>query len=710
MKTADSVSFSPEIEWQKITLGVIFLLGLILFCPDRSPAQLDPTFGTGGVATSAEAGPPVGSFVLSDGKILVATKTSFVRFNADGTLDSSYGPNGAVQLAIPYIGQTHTITAAARQTDGKIVLVGFDNGDGLVMRFNENGTLDTSFAGGGIHRPNLAIGFNDQLQAVLIQPDGKIVAAGYASSVTGAYSSTLIRYNPNGTLDPGFGGDGFMLYPAASYQFFPMKLLRQSDGKLILMGKDNYDGPTGFARRINADGSIDSTYPLINFTNEAFYSATLQPDDKLVVAGRIAKTTSWGRGHKDVLVSRYTTAGALDAAFGTGGQTSFDVTSFLDDAPNAVAVRPDGQILVSTTTFIPSNRSSRHGVTLGLARLSADGTTVTGKFLETNSGGFYWSLLTVLGDGKILTTHYNTYASESILLTRAVDVPVESYRFKATPFDFVYGPDDSKAKAEPTIFRPSDRKWYPNQVFPGYFFGLADDIPVPADYLGNYYSQLAMFRPSNGTWYIARSYFNAASNYVSVPWGMTGDVPAPADFDGDSRTDIAVFRPSNGVWYIRNSADDSYRFVQWGINGDKPAPGDFDGDGAADVAVWRPSDGVWYILKSSNGQPSFIHFGSTGDIPVQEDYDGDGKTDIAVWRPSTGVWYILKSSDGNFIYLQWGLASDVPVPADYDGDLKTDFAVWRPSTARWYIYYSADNSNAQFPWGLVGDVPVEGKN
>lgn len=690
---------------------IVALLGLILLGHDGIFAQLDPTFGTNGVATAAEAGPPLGSFVLADGKILVVTQSSFIRFNGNGTLDNTYGTNGVVQLSIPYLGQIHAMTGAARQSDGKIVLVGYDNNDGIILRFNENGTLDPGFASGGIHRPNISIGFRDGFDAVVIQPDGKIVGTGFAANVVGTSDLFLIRYNSNGTLDAGFGTDGFIVHHEFSSQISPAIMLRQSDGKLIILRKNGFDNLAGLARRFNSDGTADNSYPTINFTNGAYFAAALQPDDKLLIAGKSTKTATLERTHSDVLVSRYTTSGALDTAFGTNGQTSFDVTSFFDDVPHAITVAPDGQILVSIATFVPTNRGPIRGTMLALARLTAAGTTVNGKFLETNSSGYGNGFLTVLADGKILTAYYNDFPTSLILLTRAAGVPVQTYLFKGTPFDIVYNPGDDKPRAEPTIFRPSDRKWYPYPTYPGYFFGLADDIPVPADYIGNFFdSELAMFRPSNGTWYIARNPYTAATNYLSIPWGMSGDVPAPADFDGDGKSDIAVFRPANGVWYIRNGSDGSYRFVQWGLNGDKPAAGDYDGDGRADIAVWRPSDGVWYVLRSSDGQPSFVHFGSTGDIPVQEDYDGDGRTDIAVWRPSTGVWYVLKSSDGNFIYLQWGLPTDVPAPADYDGDLKTDFAVWRPSTARWYIYYSADNSNAQFPWGSVGDLPVQGKN
>jgi hypothetical protein len=100
----------------------------------------------------------------------------------------------------------------------------------------------------------------------------------------------------------------------------------------------------------------------------------------------------------------------------------------------------------------------------------------------------------------------------------------------------------------------------------------------------------------------------------SVQFGTNGDIPQTADFDGDSRTDYAVYRPSNGTWYILRSSDSQFQAAQFGASGDIPAARDYDGDGRADYAVFRPSNGTWYLLQTTKGFAA-TKFGLDGDVP-----------------------------------------------------------------------------------------------
>lgn len=265
---------------------------------------------------------------------------------------------------------------------------------------------------------------------------------------------------------------------------------------------------------------------------------------------------------------------------------------------------------------------------------------------------------------------------------------------------------DGDGKTDISVFRPSDGGWYLLRSQAGLLgvgFGTVSDKIVPADYDGDGRTDVAVYRPATGIWYVINSATNTLSYYS---FGVAEDLPAPADHDGDGRADVCVFRPSSGTFYRQFSSNGVISAVQFGAAGDHPTVGDFDGDGKADIAVYRPANGGWYRLNSSDGNFVGIQFGFATDVIAPADFDGDGRTDVAVYRPAEGYWYLITSSNNAFVATNFGLANDWPAPGDYDGDGRADLTVFRPSDGTWYRLNSSNGVFVAQPFGANGDLPT----
>ena len=240
--------------------------------------NLDPTFsGDGKVITPMGTDMDMAESVAirPDGKIVVVGQVwdevnwdyeiGLARYNTDGSLDGSFSwPDG--KLIADISGEDDYINSMVLQPDGKIVLAGRSDDALLVARYNPNGSRDASFMGAGIFRISIGLG-GGAAASVALQPDGKIVAAGYSNSGDNYLDFTLVRCNADGSLDESFGVDGIATSDFASSHDVAYSVALQSDGKIVMAGytaefepPEQYDNFDFALTRHNTDGSLDLSF------------------------------------------------------------------------------------------------------------------------------------------------------------------------------------------------------------------------------------------------------------------------------------------------------------------------------------------------------------------------------------------------------------------------------------------------------------------
>ncbi len=310
-----------------------------------------------------------------------------------------------------------------------------------------------------------------------------------------------------------------------------------------------------------------------------------------------------------------------------------------------------------------------------------------------------WRGFAARGLGESASIQNVGSGSNNTAVTEAFDVPAQCRT--TTRADF-----DGDGRSDISVYRPAEGNWYLNRSANGfavYKWGLETDVPAPGDYDGDGKTDIAIFRPTDDgnlpDFYILNS---ATSTPTYFSWGTSGDIPAVEDLDGDGRSDLIIFRPSTNRFWILKSSDGSVLHHR-PMPGSHPVVADFDGDGRSDIGVYE--NGLWLVSLSTVDYQSGLvtEWGQAGDLPVHADFDGDGIVDIAVYRSSEGMWYIRRSS-GGISYIPFGIATDIPVPADFDGDGRADVAVYRDGT--WYISQSTAGVSV-FQYGLADDRPIQ---
>jgi len=333
------------------------------FCALRYNANgtVDTSFGSGGSVTTSLGTSDDwanGVAVQPDGKIVLAglcvngATVDFcaLRYNANGTLDTSFGSGGKVITPVDTVDDY--AKALILQPDGKIVLAGncFNgtNSSFCAVRYNANGTLDASFGTAG--KVITPVGtFTSAASALALQPDGKLVLAGSCSNGTNDDFCAL-RYNANGTPDSSFGSAGKVFAAVGTGLDDATALALQPDGKLVLSGYCYVGINADFcALRLNTNGTLDTSFGIagkvitpVGTGNDFVQALALQPDGKLVLAGRCFNGTD-----DDFCALRYSANGSLDTTFGGGGKVITQVSSGNDDIANAIALQPDGKLVLA---------------------------------------------------------------------------------------------------------------------------------------------------------------------------------------------------------------------------------------------------------------------------------------------------------------------------------------------------------------------------
>lgn len=696
--------------------------------------------------------------LLPDGSLIAGGRHSDInlrgdfymrKFTASGAIDTSFGTNGFVRTnfhirtdgvhgndipqvlkvqpdgKILFAGRCDVLTAGPFSSPMGPVFVDFGN-DACVVRYNANGTLDSSFGGFPVPVSNgsqtymvpidpgkvifqTGIRTNGQLRGtggiyydMAIQPDGKIVLIGETrdeippfgqnGEPSFRFGAIIVRLNPNGSIDTTFGSNGIARWstpdglPGCPTYYQPRRfnsLLLQPDGRIIAVGYNSTHDCGGASAtgnrfvvtRWTSGGQLETVRHFDNttayeFQDEVAATVHLTRDaSKILVSGSYLNLSGTPAGRQKPTLMRLNIGDlSLDTSFGNGGIAQYNQASNNSGGTTLYvkAIQPDGRIIGTDNAFLTGNT----------VRLNPDGSGDQSFGNESIDG----SITLPRGRLKVIILHqgFNIPIDTGQILVR----PNGRINLVGRVGDLTFGIGRAVVSQQNTTFQN------------GIYFDFENDGK----------DNLAVYRPSEGIWHNLDSRNN---NYSAVQWGISSDRLAPADYDGDGKTDRAVYR--DGTWYISQSSNGQARIVNFGLAGDLPRPGDFDGDGLADVSVFRPSSGTWYRLNSSNGAFAAIQFGANGDVPMLGDYDADGQTDFTVFRPSTGIWYTYRTSDNQVQENAFGLNGDIPLNGDFNGDSRADLAVFRPSNRTWYIARPVGVPGQNYDaveFGLSTDVPV----
>lgn len=655
----------------------------------NSNGTFDLTFNGGDGITSTDFfgrfDEATDSAIQADGKIVAtgrtvdaagAYKVSLARYSANGTLDPSFDGDGLVVTDLPNH-DFEDAQALAIQTDGKILVAGSARNpstllnDGFSIRYNSNGTLDSSFGTGGVV---ITVGSTVGTDAnvwlyprdIALQPDGKIVITGLADYISVYGDGYVARYNPNGTPDnsfptniPGHSPNGSVVVNFGNNYNYLNAVTLQTDGKIVVVGWTNEGSPDLALARLNTNGSLDTSFDgdgklttdFGNNTADSGADVVIQSDGKIIAVGQTAINFI------DMAAARYNPNGSLDSTFGGGdGKLNIDFATW-GEVCTAVALQPDGKIILAGVGDLDRNNSG-----VSLVRLNSNGG------FDISFGGGTGRVITTLGEGV------NTGLGQAIN-----DVALQS--------------DGKIVVAGTSSFNSTDR----------------DFVVMRYSAIPHRSSKTGVFRPSTGELFLKNANSSGFADTYII-FGNPGDYPLAGDWNGDGIDSVGIYR--NGTFYLRNTNTTGFADIAatFGNAGDQPIVGDWNGDGVDTIGVYRNGT---FILRNSNtgGSPDLVFtLGNPGDVGIAGDWNGDGTVTCGVFRPSNGIVYLKNSNTTGFadVSFVFGNAGDKPVAGDWNGDGFDTIGIYRDD-----VFYLS-NSNATgfadivFVLGNGGDFPIAG--
>jgi uncharacterized delta-60 repeat protein len=696
----------PRLLSSPAVLVAATLLGLVFSAAAQAaPGDLDPTFsGDGKQTTNLGVGfsPATAIARQPDGK-LVAVGTSFghdlgdfavARYNPDGSLDTSFSDDGKLTTSVT--SGTDNATGVAVQADGKIVVVGLAGGNFALARYGPDGSLDASFSGDGKQTTHFASG--EKATGVALQSDGKIVVVG--SALNDDRDFALARFNPDGSLDASFSGDGKQTTDFGGLDLATGVAL-QSDGKIVVVGSSLNDDRDFALARYNTNGSLDTSFSedgklTTDFfgTGDGATGVALQGDGKIVAVGRtrfdafaiarydpdgsldtsfsgdgkqttdFAGTGSWATGvaleadgkivavgstlnhDRDFAVARYNANGALDPSFSGDGRQTSDFGG--SDRANGVVVQADGRIVAV----------GRGGaLDFALARYDSTGS------LDTSFSG----------DGKQTTEFGGADGANAIALQTDGKIVAVGNAERSGKRDFALARYDTSGELDPSFSGDGRQTTDFGGNESAFAVALQSDGKIVV---------LGGLGPSNG---FALARYNPDG---SLDPSFSGDGKQTIGFGGFDRATGVAIQADGKIIVVGSGGFDSsgysnFALARFNPNGELDTT--FSGDGKQTTDFFGRADFANGVVVQGDGK--IVAVGVTGGPDITNfalaRYDADGSLDTSFSGDGRQTTDFAGSPDGaNGVAIQGdGKIVAVGSSGDISAAGSTDFALARYDTS-----------------------------